>query len=142
MTQTMTHAENGTGPATAHATGHHEGPGGATALHWIGGRWMDSGEHGESINPATGEVIGAYVTGGRREAELAVHAALRAFRETDWKDNRPLRARVLNRMAERFEARAEDLAQLLAFENGKISRTRGLKRPRSPSTCISTPPWR
>ncbi len=97
-----------------------EGPSGGTARHWIGGQWLDSGEHRESINPATGEVIGSYAKGGRREAELAVNAALRAFRETDWKDNRSLRARVLNAMAARFEARAEHLAQLLATENGKI----------------------
>ena len=55
-------------------------------MHWIGGQWLDSGERRESINPATGEVIGSYVNGGRKEAELAVNAALRAFRETDWKD--------------------------------------------------------
>ena len=97
-----------------------EEPTGGTAVHWIGGQWLDSGEHRESINPATGEVIGSYVVGGRREAELAVNAALRAFQETDWKDNRSLRARVLNSMAAGFEARAEHLAQLLATEVGKI----------------------
>lgn len=46
-------------------------PGGRTALHWIGGWWPDAGEHRESINPATGEVIGSYVMGGCKEAELA-----------------------------------------------------------------------
>jgi acyl-CoA reductase-like NAD-dependent aldehyde dehydrogenase len=90
------------------------------AMHWIGGQWLDSGKHGESFNPATGELIGSYLNGGRGEAEQAVNAALRAFRETDWKDNRSLRARVLNAMAARFEARAEALAQLLAKEVGKI----------------------
>ncbi|MGH9902760.1 MAG: aldehyde dehydrogenase family protein, partial [Pyrinomonadaceae bacterium] len=89
-------------------------------MHWIGGQWLDSGEHLESINPATGEVIGSYAKGGRKEAELAVNAALRAFRETDWKDNRSLRARVLNAMAARFEARAEHLAQLLSTGVGKV----------------------
>lgn len=96
------------------------GPSRGTALHWIGGWWVDSGERLESINPATGEVIGGYAMGGRKEAELAVNAALRAFRETDWKDNRTLRARVLNAMAARFEARAEQLARLLAAEVGKV----------------------
>jgi betaine-aldehyde dehydrogenase len=93
---------------------------GGTAMHWVGGKGLDSGEHRESINPATGKVIGRYVTGGRKEAELAVNAALRAFQEADWKDNRSLRARVINAMAARFEARAEDLAKLLATENGKV----------------------
>jgi len=96
------------------------GPSGRIALHWIGGGWLDSGEHLESTNPATGEAIGGYALGGREEAELAVNAALRAFRETDWKDNRQLRARVLNSMAARFEARAEDLARMLADEVGKV----------------------
>ena len=95
-------------------------PSGGTALHWIGGEWLDSSEHRESVNPATDEVIGIYAKGGRKEAELAVNAALRAFRETDWQHNRSLRARVLNSMATSFEARAEDLAQLLAKEVGKI----------------------
>lgn len=93
---------------------------GRIAMHWIGGQWLDSGKRGESINPATGEAIGGYAAGGRKEAELAVDAALRAFRETDWKDNRSLRARMLNAMAARFEARAEDLARLLSTEVGKI----------------------
>jgi betaine-aldehyde dehydrogenase len=97
-----------------------EEPSSGIARHWIGGQWLDSGEPGESINPATGEGIGNYANGGREEAELAVNAALRAFRETDWKDNRSQRARVLNAMAARFESRGEDLAQLLATEVGKI----------------------
>ena len=98
----------------------HEERNGRTALHWIGGRWLDSGEHRESFNPANGEIIGIYAYGGRGEAELAVSAALQAFRETEWKDNRSVRARVLNAMAARFEARAEELAQLLATEVGKV----------------------
>jgi acyl-CoA reductase-like NAD-dependent aldehyde dehydrogenase len=90
------------------------------AMHWIGGQWLDSGEYRKSVNPATGDVIGSYVNGGREEAELAVNAALQAFRETDWKHNRSLRARVLNAMAARFEARAEELTRLLSTEVGKI----------------------
>jgi acyl-CoA reductase-like NAD-dependent aldehyde dehydrogenase len=98
----------------------HERSSRRAALHWIGGRWLDSGEHRQSIKPATGEGIGSYASGGRSEAELAVNAALHAFRETDWKNNRSLRARVLNAMAARFEHRAEHLALLLATEVGKI----------------------
>ena len=90
------------------------------ALHWIGGEWTDTGEHRRSINPATGGVIGSYARGRRKEAELAVAAAKRAFRETSWKDDRSLRARVLNSMAAGFESRSERLAQLLATEVGKI----------------------
>jgi acyl-CoA reductase-like NAD-dependent aldehyde dehydrogenase len=91
-----------------------------TALHWIGGQWVDSGQHNDSANPGTGEVIGRYADGGRKEAEHAVNAALRAFRHTDWKEDRALRARVLDRMAARFEARAHDLVDVVAAEVGKI----------------------
>jgi acyl-CoA reductase-like NAD-dependent aldehyde dehydrogenase len=46
-----------------------EEPSAEAAKHWIGGQWLDSGVHRESMNPATGEVIGKYVKGGRKEAE-------------------------------------------------------------------------
>jgi acyl-CoA reductase-like NAD-dependent aldehyde dehydrogenase len=64
-------------------------------------------------------MIGRYAQGGIAEAQRAIEAAKRAFREEDWKRNRTLRARVLNRMAERFEAHAEELARLITTENGK-----------------------
>ena len=90
------------------------------ALHWIDGEWLDSAKHTDSIDPATSEVIGTYADGGKEEAVKAVAAAVRAFEETDWKDNRHLRSRVLHQLADRFEARREDLIRVLATENGKI----------------------
>ena len=83
----------------------------ATARHWIDGRWRDSAQHQDTINPATGEVIGTYALAGEDEAQEATAAALSAFRETSWKHDRALRARVLEEMAGRFEARAHDLVQ-------------------------------
>lgn len=38
---------------------------GEAAKHWIAGRWIDSADHRESADPATGEVIGSSATGGR-----------------------------------------------------------------------------
>jgi betaine-aldehyde dehydrogenase len=90
------------------------------AHHWIGGEWVDSDKRRESINPATGETIGTYTEAGEAEATRAIAAALKAFRETDWRKNRPLRAKVLNYMADRFEARADDLIEILTLENGKV----------------------
>ena len=78
----------------------------AIAQHWIDGRWRDSAEHEDSINPATGEVIGRYALAGENEAREAVAAALTSFRQTTWKNDRGLRSRVLQEMAERFEAHA------------------------------------
>jgi hypothetical protein len=46
------------------------------AMHWIDGEWVDSAEHGRSINPATGEVIGMFAMGTKKEAATAVDAAL------------------------------------------------------------------
>ena len=40
----------------------------ANASHWIDGRWRDFSEHGDGINPATGEVIGHYALAGEDEA--------------------------------------------------------------------------
>jgi betaine-aldehyde dehydrogenase len=91
-----------------------------SARHWIDGEWLAEGVAGTSINPATGETIAAFWEGGEDVAEKAIDAAERAFRTADWADNRALRARVLNAMAERFEARDEELVQLLGRENGKV----------------------
>jgi betaine-aldehyde dehydrogenase len=91
-----------------------------SAHHWIDGEWVDSQAQAQSINPATGEAIGAYTEAGEAEAKRAIAAALRAFRETDWRENRRLRAKVLNEMADCFEARTNDLVRMLSLENGKV----------------------
>jgi betaine-aldehyde dehydrogenase len=97
------------------------------AKHWIDGEWVDSAVHERSINPATGEVIGMFAVGTEKEAAGAVVAALRAFNNTEWKDNPQLRSRVLNELADRFEARAKDLIQILSTENGKVLPEAGME---------------
>jgi betaine-aldehyde dehydrogenase len=47
----------------------------SVAMHWIDGTWVDSDEHRDSVNPATGEVIGSYAMGGPKDAEAAIEAA-------------------------------------------------------------------
>lgn len=91
------------------------------AKNWIDGEWLDSEKHSISFNPATGEPIGMYADGGREEAEKAVAAAVRTFRETSWKNNYALRSKVLLAMADQIEARSEDLIQILCAEGGKIA---------------------
>jgi betaine-aldehyde dehydrogenase len=88
--------------------------------HWIDGEWVDGGERAQSINPANGELIGSYTEAGEAQAQRAIAAALRAFRETPWRADRRLRARALNEMADRFEARTDDLIGVLCLENGKV----------------------
>jgi betaine-aldehyde dehydrogenase len=90
------------------------------AQHWIDGEWMDGGERAQSINPANGEPIGSYTEAGEAQARRAIAAALRAFRETPWRGDRRLRARAISEMADRFEARTEDLVRILCLENGKV----------------------
>jgi betaine-aldehyde dehydrogenase len=87
---------------------------------WIGGEWMDSSTRLESINPATGEVIGTYADGSADEANRAISIARKAFVETPWRGDRRLRARAINEMADRFEARTDELIDMLALENGKV----------------------
>ncbi|EBS7633722.1 aldehyde dehydrogenase family protein [Salmonella enterica] len=90
------------------------------ALHWVNGQWLDSAEHGESVDPATGHKIGDYAIGDENTAREAVNAARMAFINTDWRHNRELRAQALHDLAERFERHIPELAQLLSLENGKI----------------------
>jgi betaine-aldehyde dehydrogenase len=90
------------------------------ANNWIGGEWVDSATRLESINPATGEVIGTYADGAADEANRAITIARKAFVETAWRGDRRLRARTLNEMADRFEARTQELVDMLALENGKV----------------------
>lgn len=85
------------------------------ARHWIDGAWLALGEQGESIDPASGGVIGTFY-----EADAAIAAASRAFKAPGWRDDRALRARVLNSMAARFSARDDDVVRLLGRENGKV----------------------
>ncbi|MGP5741755.1 aldehyde dehydrogenase family protein [Pseudomonas aeruginosa] len=90
------------------------------ARHWIDGQWLDSSHHGQSIDPATGNPIGSYADAGQIEVQQAIDAASRAFRESPWKHERKLRARVLEQLAQAFEMAEPELVRILALENGKI----------------------
>lgn len=92
----------------------------ALALNWINGEWVDSGHHKDSINPATYEVIGQYADATHEDAENAIAAAKYAFKNTVWKDDRLLRARVSNEMADLFDQYYDELVLLLSTENGKV----------------------
>jgi acyl-CoA reductase-like NAD-dependent aldehyde dehydrogenase len=89
------------------------------AKHWIDGEWVDSDTVSESINPATGEVLGEWYDGGEAEAEAAIAAARRAFDTTQWSRDRSLRHRALSEMADRFDSYADELGRLVTKENGK-----------------------
>ena len=90
------------------------------ATNWIAGAWVDAPKRAESVDPATGHSIGSYADASLVDAQQATSAAVKAFAESDWKNNRRLRAKVLNQLADRFEARSADLIDILSLENGKI----------------------
>ena len=89
------------------------------AKHWIDGEWTGSDTVSESVNPATGAVLGRWADGGEAEARAAIAAARRAFDTSPWSRDPSLRHRVLNEMADRFDAHAEELGTLVTKENGK-----------------------
>jgi aldehyde dehydrogenase (NAD+) len=108
---TETHVATSTAPAFATGT--------AKQL-LIDGRWDDaaSGETIESVNPTNGRMLPRLALGADRDVDRAVEAARRAF-EGPWRSFRPAdRRRVLLRLADLIEARAEELAMLDALDFG------------------------
>lgn len=87
---------------------------------FINGSWVTSDNRKESINPATGEVIGYFYEPTKEHLKEAIHAAKHAFEETNWKYDREMRARALNQIADKIEERKEEIIQLISKENGKI----------------------
>jgi phenylacetaldehyde dehydrogenase len=87
----------------------------------IGGRWIEasSGARFDVRDPGTGDVIAEVAEGGAKEVELAVREAREAFRSGRWTGLSPdHRARVLWRVAELIEERAELLAGVESRNQG------------------------
>jgi aldehyde dehydrogenase (NAD+) len=97
----------------------------------IGGRWTPSisGREFDTINPATGEVIGRLAEGGSEDVDAAVKAARRAF-EGPWSRFTPYdRQRLLMRVHDLVEANFDELALLETLDMGApLSRTQNMKR--------------
>ncbi|MDX6744176.1 aldehyde dehydrogenase family protein [Actinocorallia sp. A-T 12471] len=93
--------------------------------HWIDGEWTSSPTEKNSVNPATGEVIGTYSDGDAGTADLAIEAAARAFATSGWRHDAMGRATALSRLADAFETRLGDLVQSLGTENGKLNNEAG-----------------
>lgn len=93
--------------------------GNSNARHYIDGEWLSAGELGSSFNPATGEKLGEYHDADLGIAQAAISASDRAFRSTDWRGNRELRAKVLWDLATAVEQNLDRLALAISLENGK-----------------------
>ncbi len=90
------------------------------AQHWIDGNWSSSGVKRESLNPATGEVVGHYFDATVETAQAAIDAAKKAFETGHWRDDIYLRAKALGRLADAFESRLGEVIDTLCLENGKV----------------------
>ncbi len=89
--------------------------------HLIDGREVPShsGSYFASENPATGEQFAEVAAGDETDVDAAVKAALRAF-QGPWSKITPAeRGRLLYRVAELIEARAEELAAAETLDSGK-----------------------
>jgi betaine-aldehyde dehydrogenase len=88
---------------------------------FIGGQWVDavSGKTFTTPNPATGETLAEVAEGDRADIDKAVMAARRAF-EGKWsRMSARDRGRLLYKLAQLIESRAEELAALETADNGK-----------------------
>ncbi len=96
-------------------------PESGTFMNYIGGEWVGarSGRTMESVNPATGEVLGRVPESGPEDVADAVRAAAGAF--ASWRRvPAPRRAEVLFRVAERLVIHKEELGRLMTREMGKV----------------------
>ena len=88
----------------------------------IDGRRVDavSGETFDTVNPATGEVLGAVAKGAAVDIDLAVRVARRAFEDSGWRRMSGYeRGLLLQRLADLIERDAAELAVLECLDNGK-----------------------
>jgi acyl-CoA reductase-like NAD-dependent aldehyde dehydrogenase len=90
----------------------------------IGGQWVDS-ESGSVLtveNPAKRRPIADIPRGNAKDVHRAVQAAARAFPE--WSRMPPRdRGRMLLRIADAMESKAEELGRIIALETGNALRT-------------------
>jgi aminomuconate-semialdehyde/2-hydroxymuconate-6-semialdehyde dehydrogenase len=104
-----------------------------TIQHFIDGRYVDaaSGASFEKTDPATGQVVARVPDGDGRDVDAAVDAAVRAFPR--WSRTPTAeRSRLLLAVAERIDARLEELALAECVDGGKpLRRARTAEIPRA-----------
>ena len=91
------------------------------AKNYIGGAWIDASgdESFDSVNPATGDVLGTFPRSSVEDVDRAVEAAKEAYES--WRlVPAPKRAEILFRVAQRFIDRKDELTELMVREMGKV----------------------
>jgi acyl-CoA reductase-like NAD-dependent aldehyde dehydrogenase len=88
---------------------------------WIAGEWGVSAASkiAKSVNPATGETVGAFDDADDHSVRAAIAAASEAFCHSEWGTSPRLRASVLLNFADLMEASRMTIAELLTAEHGK-----------------------
>ncbi|MCF8607606.1 aldehyde dehydrogenase family protein [Gordonia sp. HY442] len=86
---------------------------------YLAGSWNDEGEQRESRSPSTGRVLGTYPNAGRSQALEAIGIARATFDDSEWSRDPRARSRAIAELADRLEARVDEVALMLARENGK-----------------------
>ncbi|MCK9904061.1 aldehyde dehydrogenase [Parafrankia colletiae] len=84
----------------------------------IDGQLVETERTVDSINPATGEVVGTAAEATAEQVEAAVKAARRAFDTTDWSTNVEFRVRCLNQLHEALVKHLEEFRELTIAEVG------------------------
>ncbi len=88
----------------------------------IGGQWIESisGETFDTLNPATGAVLVRVAAANKEDVDRAVAAAHTAFGGSSWRKITPAdRSRIIWKIADLIEERADDFAQIETLDNGK-----------------------
>jgi betaine-aldehyde dehydrogenase len=89
---------------------------------WIDGKWTPSsgGAPLKVENPATGEIIDEVVDASGDDVNIAVESARNAFFDGRWSKMSPgERAKVIHKLADLLETRAEDFARVESEDTGK-----------------------
>lgn len=90
---------------------------------YIDGQRCDgaNGQLMHSENPATGESWATFACAAPEDVERAVRSARRALDDPAWRDmSQTQRGKLLHRLADLIEARAEDLGRLETTDSGKL----------------------
>lgn len=95
--------------------------------HWIDGEWFGSSRTSDSIDPATGEVIGTYAEADAEVGKAAIDAAARAFTSGTWQLDPMVRATALSHLADAYDARMDEVVSTLCQENGKLRHEAGFE---------------
>ena len=89
---------------------------------YIGGKWVDgSGDVLDSVNPATGKVIGHLRCANESDVDRAVDAARKAFDEGPWTSTISHKERgvIMRKLSALIREHVEELATLETMDNGK-----------------------